>query len=206
MDSSFTSGVFRPLTYFIRYIIPGANGSLKQGYRRYNWVWYYQVDQGSEEFKSLMTDTSGNVHRNTLPAGSMNPKVWDHYRDIAQKEMCAPFAELVAQTTNPFVTAIGDVSCPRATALDERVFIAGEALNLMRPHLALSTTQSAVHALALERYFRGEITLKQWEQEVLKFGRINAAKTNAFGTFFLYGYISAFGWGLNVLKAMLFNA
>ena len=152
-----------------------------------------------------MTDTSNRYHRNTLPIGSMRPEVWKSYVAIAQEHMCAPFAELVACTTQPFVTAISDAMCPRATALGGRVLLVGEALNLMRPHMALSTTQSAVHALTLERTLRhGDMAgFRRWERDVLRYARMSVAKTNAFGTFFLYGYIVAAGWALRLCIILL---
>jgi hypothetical protein len=153
--------------------------------------------------EKIMTDVSGVVHRNTLPIGAMQPSEWAPYVALATEVMCAPFAEMVSKTTQPFITAISDVSCPRATALDGTVLIAGEALNLVRPHMALSTTQSAMQALLLERVFKGEITLKEWEKEVLHYGRVSALKTNAFGTFFLYGFSTAAGWVLSLAGALL---
>ena len=145
-----------------------------------------------------MTDTSNRHHRNTLPVGGMKPTVWQEYVALAQLDMCAPFAELVTLTSQPFVTTIGDSTCPRPSALGGKVLIVGEALNLMRPHMALSTTQSAVQALLLGRALRygNPAGLQQWEREVLQYARICTLKTNAFGTFFLYGYTSAAAWVL----------
>ncbi len=150
-----------------------------------------------------MTDTSGTLHRNTLPAGGMNPKAWSKYAEIAKEQMCTPFADVVAKTTQPFITAISDLACPRAVAVNGRVLITGEALNLVRPHMALSTTASAKQALLLEKVFRGELSVQMWEKKVLHEGRISALKTNAFGTFFLYGALSAVGWVAKLVGAML---
>ncbi|TVY86156.1 2,6-dihydroxypyridine 3-monooxygenase, partial [Lachnellula willkommii] len=189
--------------YILLYIIPGTDGSIVPGHRRYNWVWYHPLAAGSPELENIMTDTSGVVHRNTLPVGTMQPSEWAPYVALASKLMCAPFAEMVRKTTQPFITAISDVSCPRATAFDGKVLIAGEALNLMRPHMALSTTQSAMQALLLEKVFKREMTLKEWEKQVLQYGRVSALKTNAFGSFFLYGYLSTAGWLVKLAGALL---
>lgn len=150
-----------------------------------------------------MTDVSGTVHRNTLPVGGMNPAAWSTYVSLSDRVMCSPFAEVIRKTTHPFITAINDVSCPRAVALDGKVLITGEALNLLRPHMALSTTQSAMQALLLERVFNGEITLGEWEKRVLKWGKMSAFKTNAFGSWFLYGFWSAAGWAVKLVGAMV---
>ncbi|KAM3075058.1 hypothetical protein ACMFMF_005740 [Clarireedia jacksonii] len=199
--------VFDPnLTYYSfkgGYIIPGTNGSLEPGHRRYNWVWYHPLPASSPAFTEIMTDVSGTLHRSTLPVGAMNPTAWSTYVSLSDRVMCAPFAELIRKTTHPFITAIHDASCPRAIALDGKVLITGEALNLLRPHMALSTTQSAVQALLLERVFKGEITLKEWERGVLKWGKTSMFKTNAFGCWFLYGFWEAAGWAVKLLGAMV---
>lgn len=152
-----------------------------------------------------MTDTSNRYHRNTLPIGGMRPAIWQTYVELAKESMCAPVAELVARTTQPFVTAISDATCPRAVALGGKVLIVGEALNLMRPPMALSTTQSAVHALTLERTLRQSNAgdFQKWERDVLQYNRLSALKTNAFGTFFLYGYVVAAGWALRLCTVLL---
>ena len=152
-----------------------------------------------------MTDTSNRYHRNTLPIGGMRPSIWQTYVKFAEESMCAPFAELVARTTQPFVSAISDATCPRAVAFGGKVLVVGEALNLMRPHMALSTTQSAMHALTLEGTLRKGDTggLKTWERDVLRYARVSALKTNAFGTFFLYGYAVAAGWALRLCIVIL---
>jgi hypothetical protein len=171
-------------------------------------VWYHQISAASPEFAAIMTDTSDRLHRNTLPVGGMRPAVWQNYVALAQESMCAPFAELVAGTSQPFVTAVSDAMCPRATTLAGKVLIVGEALNLMRPHMALSTTQSAVHALALERVLRQDGTAdpRQWERDMLHYARVSALKTNAYGTFFLYGYVVAAGWALKLCAVLLSNS
>ncbi|PQE04665.1 Monooxygenase FAD-binding protein [Rutstroemia sp. NJR-2017a BBW] len=199
--------IFDPnLTYFAwdgGYIIPGTNGSLEPGHRRYNWVWYHPLPASSPAFTEIMTDSSGTLHRNTLPVGGMNPSAWSTYVALSSRVMCAPFAEVVRKTTQPFITAINDAACPRAVALDGKVLVAGEALNLIRPHMALSTTQSAVQALMLERVCRGEMTLKQWEKGVLKWGRLGVCKTNAIGSWFLYGFWAAAGWAVRLLGVVV---
>ncbi|TVY44005.1 2,6-dihydroxypyridine 3-monooxygenase [Lachnellula subtilissima] len=203
-NSALRSAIFTGVErLYAGYIIPGTDGSIVPGHRRYNWVWYHPVTAGSPELENIMTDTSGVVHRNTLPVGTMQPSEWAAYIVLASKVMCPPFAEMVQKTTQPFITAISDVSCPRATAFNGTVLIVGEALNLMRPHMALSTTQSAMQALMLEKFFKREITLSEWEKQVLHYGCVGALKTNAFGSFFLYGYLSSAGWLVKLASSVL---
>ena len=164
----------------------------------------------------MTSHPSGTIHRTTLPRGTMNPTVWDGYVDLAKSKLCKPFATLVSQTEQPFVTAIGDVRCPRVRGLEGKVLITGEAASLLRPHLALSTSQSTVQAMDLGRaigkadeeeksHSRAQLEqrLDRWEKEVLHHGRVNAIKTNVFGIFFIYGYLAAAGYTLGLLRARL---
>lgn len=69
--------------------------------------------------------------------------------------------------------------------------------------MALSTTQSAMQALLLEKVFKGEITLGEWEKRVLKWGKIGAYKTNAFGLWNLNGVLGALPWVLRLVGALI---
>ncbi|KAF4621881.1 hypothetical protein G7Y89_g14464 [Cudoniella acicularis] len=189
--------------YILLYIIPGADGSLDEGHRRYNWVWYHPLEENSSSLREIMTDVSGTVHRNILPVGAMQLSAWAPYVSHAEQVMCAPFAEMVRKTTHPFITAVSDVACPNATALEGKVMIVGEALALIRPHMALSTTQCAIQALLVDRVFNGEISLQEWEKQVLRSARLNALKTNAYGYFFLYGWLSALEWIAKLVSVMI---
>ncbi|KAL6245907.1 hypothetical protein RBB50_007060 [Rhinocladiella similis] len=162
-------------TQALSYAIPGKSGNLAKGQRLVNWVWYWNVDEESEEYKELMTDTDGNLHRFTLPTGGkMQPHVWD--RQIARaRELLAPqFAEIVANTKMPFVQAITDVEPPaRGTKmgklLNGKALIVGDALAGFRPHTAASTSQAAFHALMTEKVFKGEINWDEYDEQVLNF-------------------------------------
>ncbi|KAJ9646915.1 hypothetical protein H2204_000607 [Knufia peltigerae] len=162
-------------TQALSYAIPGKAGNLARGQRLVNWVWYWNVDEDSEEYKELMTDTDGNLHRFTLPTGGkMQPRVWD--RQIARaREVLAPqFAEIVANTKMPFVQAITDVEPPaRGTKigrlLNGKALIVGDALAGFRPHTAASTSQAAFHALMLEKVFGEEIDWDEYDEQVLNF-------------------------------------
>ncbi|TEY34627.1 hypothetical protein BOTCAL_0620g00070 [Botryotinia calthae] len=208
-----TKRIFDPsLTYFsykggyiLLYIIPGPTGSLAPGSRRYNWVWYHPIDSSSPSLTSLMTDMTGLLHRTTLPAGLMNPTAWNPYLTLSQSIMCAPFAEIISKTPSPFITAINDSALPCALlpGFDNRVLITGEALNLMRPHMALSTTQSAMQALELEKVFTGQLSLGEWEKRVVKWGKVGVCKTNAFGLWNLSGVGAALPWVLRLLGVLV---
>lgn len=69
--------------------------------------------------------------------------------------------------------------------------------------MALSTTQSAMQALLLEKVFKGELTVEEWEKKVLKWGKIGACKTNAFGLWNLNGVLKALPWVFKLLGVLV---
>ena len=174
---------------FCSYLIPSATGSLEPGKRRLNWVWYCNYPENSPDLAEIMIDCDNHRHRNTLPVGKMRNDVWNKQKLHAAKVMNPPFFELINKTTQPFVSTVSDTSPDRASFFDNKVLLVGEALALIRPHLALSTNQSAMNALYLEKALRKEMTISQWEQQVLQHAARSQAMTNAFGTYFQYG-----GW------------
>lgn len=174
---------------FCSYLIPDETGSLEPGQRRLNWVWYCNYPDDSPELTEIMTDCDNHRHRNTLPVGKMRAEVWNKQKSHAAKVMNAPFLELINKTTKPFVSAVSDTRPDRASFFDSKLLLVGEALALIRPHLALSTNQSAMNCLQLEKALKKEVTIAQWERQVLHYAARSQAMTNAFGTYFQYG-----GW------------
>jgi hypothetical protein len=93
----------------------------------------------------------------------------------------------LAGSNQAFVSTVSDTIPERASFFDGKLLLVGEALALIRPHLALSTNQSALHCLQLEKALKGEMTIAQWERKVLQYATRSQAMTNAFGTWFQYG-------------------
>lgn len=166
------------------YLIPSETGSLESGRRRLNWVWYCNYSDESPELTHIMTDCDNHPHRNTLPAGKMRVEVWNKQKSHAATVMNSPFLELIDKTTEPFLSTVSDTIPYQASFFDHKLLLVGEALALIRPHLALSTNQSAMHCLELEKALRGEITIAKWEQKALQYAVKSQAMTNAFGTYF----------------------
>ena len=135
-----------------------------------------------------MTDVNGHRHRYTLPTGGVRDEVWLKQKALARDILAPPFAELVNKTTRPFVAIIADTMSPRASFLDGKVFLVGDALASFRPHAALSTNQAALDALLLGKVMKGEMALKDWEQAVLKYANASAARSRAIGTYFQDGW------------------
>ena len=157
----------------LAYTIPGAKGTLTPGERLINWVWYWNFPESSEEFKNVMTDRDGKHHRFTLPSGGkMRDDVWGTQKSRADEFLPPQFAELVNKTTNPFVQAITDLPPPPSDTkitrlLGGKALLLGDALAGFRPHTAASTSQAALHALLVDKVFKGEMSWDEYEKKVL---------------------------------------
>lgn len=162
-------------TQVLSYTIPGKAGSLEKGKHLVNWVWYWNVDESSDEYEELFTDIDGHHHRFTLPTGGkMQTSVWDRQKTRAQQTLPPQFAEIVSETKNPFVQAVTDVQPPEkgtkvGRLLNGKAILVGDALAGFRPHTAASTSQAAFHALMLEKLFKEDIDWEEYEQQVLDF-------------------------------------
>jgi hypothetical protein len=178
-------------TQILGYAIPGKDGSLKEGERLVNWVWYVNIEADSDAYRKVMTDTSGATHRWTLPTGGqMRPDVWAAQKVSAKEQLPPQFAELVTKTQSPFVQAITDLEPPpdgKCWRLGNKVVVVGDALAGFRPHTAASTAQAALCALELAKVFAGEIVRDEFEKRVMG----NAVDKQSTGVFM--GNRSQFG-------------
>lgn len=134
-----------------------------------------------------MTGVDGHMHRNTLPSGKMRSNIWAKQRAYGNKFLPAPFAELINTTIRPFITAIGDVSSPQASFFDGKILLVGDAVTLIRPHMAKSTNQAGLHCLLLEKHLKGEMSIIEWEKKVLQYARVNKFLSIAVADFYLSG-------------------
>jgi 2-polyprenyl-6-methoxyphenol hydroxylase-like FAD-dependent oxidoreductase len=159
----------------LAYTIPGAHGSLEEGERKVNWVWYWNCSDSSDEYREILTDVDGNYHRFTLPTGGkMQEKVWDRQKQRAKHLLPPQFGEIVERTEKPFVQAITDVEPLKkgtkvGRLLNGKAALVGDALAGFRPHTAASTSQAAFDALMLERVFRGDMAWDEYEKRLLDF-------------------------------------
>lgn len=169
--------------------MPGGNGSLRTGERLLNWVWYFNCPEGSQNLKENMTDVDGHRHRNTLPAGKIRPEVWAKLKAHAAEVLEPSFLELINKTTEPFISTVRDCASPRASFFDGRLLLVGEALTLMRPHTGMSFSHAAVNCLLLQ-VFEGEISLADWEKEVLQYAERTRLQSMVMGNYFQFGVLS----------------
>ena len=144
----------------------------------------------------MMTDNMGHRHRFTLPPGSISPAVWEKQKTYARKVLAAPFVELVEKTNLPFISSVSEAQMPKASYFNGKLIFVGDALSQFRPHIALSANQAAMNALLLEKVMLGEISMKQWEKEVLHYGNEKRLLSR------VVGMLAQFG-GLRVVAAVL---
>ena len=155
----------------LEYLVPGEDGAVAPGRRRWNWVWYRKVEE--RDLPALLTDRDGRSRAFSLPPGMLPEAAARALRDEAERELAPSFSRLVALTDEPFVQLIQDLATPRM--LFGRVVLVGDAAFVPRPHTAGSTAKAAANALALAQALgRKDVPLDQrlrdWETLQLRAG------------------------------------
>ncbi|KAH8774323.1 hypothetical protein F5883DRAFT_546618 [Diaporthe sp. PMI_573] len=166
------------------YMIPGKHGSIQPGERYLNFLWY--TNEPASELESIMTDgVDGHRHRYIVPAGRVQPQVWEqrvnHARSIP---FPAPFLEVISKIERPFIQLITDYCSPHAALEYGRILLIGDALSLFRPHTAFSGSQAAYHALRTADYVNGKIGLAEWEEKVLRYSALHWSQSMFYGQFY----------------------
>ncbi|KAH8880822.1 FAD binding domain-containing protein [Thozetella sp. PMI_491] len=154
-------------SYLVCYRMPTDDGALEPDEQVINWVWYYNIADGSSEMQDIFTDVSGVRHEKTVRAGLVRPEVWAQYRDLAVPLMISPYAEVVQKSSTPFVTKVTDDICTESRFLNGRVQLVGDALATVRPHLGMAADHAAWHCVTMEKVWRGEATQEQCDRELL---------------------------------------
>ncbi|KAH8665696.1 hypothetical protein BGZ60DRAFT_431892 [Tricladium varicosporioides] len=180
--------------YIMCYIVPGDNGNIKPGHRRFNWVWYVQCPKDSPWYKEALTDTDGHQHRNSIPKGRISPSVWKQQLAHGKSVLNSIFLQLLSNTKEPFLSVIHDYASSQASFMNGKVLLIGDALATFRPHMGAALNQAAVDCLVLEKLARGEIKVEEWEKIVVQHGQQNRALNAAFGIMNIYGVISLKFW------------
>lgn len=161
-----------PNSHILEYVIPGENGSLVPGERRFNWVWYVNYDEETE-LPHILTDKNGRQRAYSIPPGMIAPTVEQEMRGYADLMLAAPFKTLVAATKEPFVQSILDLGVPQMAF--DRIALVGDAAFVPRPHTAASTAKAAADAIAItealvDRNHDVPKALKEWESGQLSLG------------------------------------
>ncbi|NIF85799.1 hypothetical protein F3J24_20175 [Comamonas sp. Tr-654] len=155
-------------TMMLEYMVPGEDGSIEVGKRRWNWVWYRKVSPGAD-LQSLLTDRNGKAKTTSLYPGAVQDAYLSEMRH-ASKLLAPTFQDLVEATAEPFVQAILDMRVPQMVF--GRALVVGDAASIPRPHTAGSTAKAAANALSLAHALsQGEndidAALQAWEFDQL---------------------------------------
>lgn len=157
---------------FLEYLIPGEDGSISEGERRRNWVWYVKTDR--EALDDLLVDRASIRHTHSLPPGTAKAVDIAALRKRAAEVLAPQFQKLVEATTELFVQAILDLAVPQMVF--DRVVLVGDAAFVPRPHTASSTSKAASNALELAKALRdhdGDVpgALQVWQKAELAYGQ-----------------------------------
>ncbi|WP_223488946.1 FAD binding domain-containing protein [Pseudomonas sp. A-RE-19] len=161
-----------PESLMLEYMVPGLNGSINPGERRFNWLWYLKAAQGPE-LDAVLTDHDGHRRSHSIPPGGLAVEQDAYIREKGEQQANPAFRELIRQTKDIFVQAILDLKVPRMVF--DRVLLTGDAAFVPRPHTAGSTAKAAQNARSLAQAIDdiGDIdtALQVWQQQQLAEGQ-----------------------------------
>jgi 2,6-dihydroxypyridine 3-monooxygenase len=172
-----------PGSHILVYPIPALDGSLAEGDRLINMVWYVNVAAG-QELDHLTTGRDGVRRAVSLPPGAATGEALAGLRRAAEQVLAAPIAEVVTSVAEPFVQAVYDIDVPRMAL--GRVCLIGDAAFAVRPHAAAGTAKAAADGWALAEELAaaaGDVpaALAVWERRQLLLGRRLLARTREIG-------------------------
>lgn len=158
-----------PAHQFLTYRIPGEDGSVREGERRQNWVWYRKIAPGPA-LDALLEDRVGNWHGYSLPPGAMQDVEIRALKVAALNALSPALAGLVTATHEPFLQLIHDYEAPQMVF--GRVLLLGDAAFVARPHTGAGAGKAAANALTLARALRKspadiDAALLLWERDQL---------------------------------------
>jgi 2,6-dihydroxypyridine 3-monooxygenase len=170
-------------SHILVYPIPALDGSLAEGDRLINIVWYVNVAAGAA-LDRLMTGRDGIRRAVSLPPGAATDEAVAGMRRTAAQVFAPPIAEVVTSVTEPFVQAVYDIEVPRMA--QGRVCLIGDAAFAVRPHAAAGTAKAADDGWALGEELAaadGDVpaALAAWERRQLLVGRQLLARTREIG-------------------------
>jgi 2,6-dihydroxypyridine 3-monooxygenase len=162
-----------PHSHILVYPIPSLDGSVTEGDRLINVVWYVNVPDG-EALESLMTGRDGVRRAVSLPPGAARQETVARMRHAAADQLAGVIAEAVVGIPEPFVQAIYDLEVPRMVF--GRTCLLGDAAFAVRPHAAAGTAKAAADGWALADELaaaNGDVdaALAAWERQQLALGR-----------------------------------
>jgi len=170
-------------SHFLTYPIPGPDGSVEEGRRLTNWLWYRNVAAGTA-LDDLMTDRGGVRRPVSLAPGGVRPEHLETLRADAAAQLPPPLHELLAATPEPFLQVVFDIEVPRMAF--GRACLIGDAAFALRPHAAVGSAKAAEDAWTLGAAMRDADfdvprALAAWEPGQLALGHGALERTRRAG-------------------------
>lgn len=134
-----------PREQMLGYPVAGQNNDLREGHRRYNFVWYRPATP--EQLKNMLTDETGREHPLSIAPTMIRKEVIASLHSATRELMPPQLQEAVLRTPLPFIQPIYDIETPHMAF--GRVAILGDAACIGRPHVAAGVTKAAEDAMAL---------------------------------------------------------
>lgn len=155
--------------HILSYLIPGEHGELEPGFRRLNWVWYWNTDE-QRELPDILLDSDGRAHRSSVPAGKVQQQHVAMLHQRAEQHLPAVLVQLVRSTPEPFIQVIYDLRTPGMSK--GSVAILGDAACVVRPHTAAGTSKASGDAVSLAQHLQAadfdlSLALLRWQTERL---------------------------------------
>ena len=172
-----------PDSHILVYPIPALAGSVTEGNRLINIVWYVNVGPGAP-LDALMTGRDGVRRPVSLPPGAATDAAVTRMRQAAKDQLAGPIAEAVVSAAEPFVQVVTDIEVPRMAF--GRICLIGDAAFAVRPHAAAGTAKAAADGWALAEELTaadGDVpaALAAWEHRQLALGRDLLARCREIG-------------------------
>ncbi len=172
-----------PDSHILVYPIPALDGSVTEGNRLINIVWYVNVGPGAP-LDALMTGRDGVRRPVSLPPGAATDAAVTRMRQAAKDQLAGPIAEAVVSAAEPFVQVVTDIEVPRMAF--GRICLIGDAAFAVRPHAAAGTAKAAADGWALAEELTaadGDVpaALAAWERRQLGLGRDLLARCREIG-------------------------
>lgn len=142
---------------FLGYLVAGPDGSIEEGHRRYNWVWYRAMTE--EELQAALTSNDGVLRSYSAPPSGLSERTKKELRDAATSFLPPVLRDIVIREQRPFLQAIFDYETP--AMWKDRVVLVGDAAFIVRPHTAMGVSKAAGDAMTLRDALLGESSIER---------------------------------------------
>ncbi|MBB4349426.1 FAD-dependent monooxygenase [Aliirhizobium cellulosilyticum] len=139
-----------PGNHALGYLVPGADGEIDNGGRRYNWVWYRFVDEA--DLERTFTGISGRSSRFSLARGELSEVRRSQLREDAARLLPPQFAVAINAEETPSVQGIFDYEAERMSGRSTALI--GDAAFVVRPHTAMGVAKAAGDVMSLRTHLR----------------------------------------------------